>query len=51
MDKVTWEFDGRCPKCGSEELTEIIDYETTIIECECGYSFMPVISIDDALFY
>lgn len=48
MDEYTWEFDGRCPKCGSEE---IIGDEDIGYECECGYKFIVVVDLDEAILY
>ena len=48
MDKYTWEFDGRCPHCGSEELDgdEDVGYK-----CECGYEFIVVVDLKEAILY
>lgn len=52
MDRVTWEFDGRCLDCGSEELTEILDDTIIITKCEnCGKQFIVEININDAIYY
>lgn len=48
METLTYEFDGRCPECGSEELVGDMD---TYFECECGHAFRVIIDLDDALFY
>lgn len=49
VNEISWEFDGRCPKCGSEDL---IGNEDDGYECvECKYEFIVVIDLGDALGY
>lgn len=48
MDDITWQFEGRCPECGSEELVGDMD---TYFECECGYAFRVIIDTAEAFAY
>ncbi len=49
IQKITWEFDGRCPKCGSENLYGDEDFGFECVECE--HEFIVEIDISDAIFY
>ena len=56
MKTITWEFEGRCIECGSEELViDVIDDGVTTVEItvceECGERFIVALSTDDAFYY
>lgn len=49
IEHLTWEFDGRCPKCGTEELE---GDEDEGYECkECGHKFIVDVDLNEAILY